>query len=276
MLVRCKKGRKLTPMKRCPHPLVWILPLLCLGLPLTGFAQSETPEVREFRAKSGSRLKAMIVGMDPSGKVLLQRYAPNAVPLNSLSEEDQAYIKEWQERHEKEKAWIREGARSETYKDLGLSILKDTLRTLDGDKWKVYEPKNPNNIQMVAYYFNKEHPEDGFVDDLSKSYEKMRERSDVVEVVYITLGTSDQAVRDYVKAKEFVFPVLNPASIGLVNNSIVANLFKGQYPQLVVVDRKGKTLIDSFRGKNEEPQLLDTLEQLEKMVRKAARTKPAP
>ncbi len=237
-------------------------------------AQETNPDVREFRSKSGSRLKAMIVGMDPSGKVLLQPYAPKAIPLASLSEEDQEYVRAWQKKHALTQEWVRQGERAEQYKDPGITLLKDTLRTLEGETWKPYEPRNVKNLQYVAYYFTKEHPDDEFIHDLSDSYEKMRNRSEVVEVVYITLGTSDQAVKNYVKEKEFAFPVLESASIGLVNSSIVGQLFKGAYPQLVVVDRKGNVQANSFRGKNETPQLIDTLEQLEKMVRRAPSPTP--
>lgn len=236
----------------------------------------ENPKVREFRSKSGAKLKAMIVGFDESGKVLLQRYAPNAVPLSSLNEEDQAFIKQWKERESLAAEWVREGELATYYQDPGVSLLNGTLRTLKEDgTWEPYQPKNPKNLQLVAYYFSKEHPDDKFIEELSDSYEKMRKRSDVVEVVYITLGTSDKAVKDYAKEKEFAFPVLDPASIGKVNSSVVGGLFKGAYPQMVVLDRKAAVKVDSFRGKDETPQLIDTLEQLEKMVRRASRETPA-
>lgn len=257
-------------------PFQWFLfPLIAVALATPSPAEEE-PEVREFRSKSGSRLKAIIVGVDPSGKVLLQRYAPTAVPLNSLSEEDQAFVEAWKERQAKEQKWIQNGELDEHYADPGISLLKGTLRTLENGNWKPYEPENVENLQLVAYYFSKEHPDDGFIHDLSRSYEKMRRRTDAVEVVYITLGTSDQAVRDYVKEKKLAFPVLDPASIGLINNSVVASLYKGAYPQMVVLDRSAAVKADSFRGNGETPKLGDTLDQLEDLVREAGRKKPSP
>lgn len=258
-------------MKAHRFPLA--VSLFCLTL-ILGKADSPAqapPEVREFRSQSGSRLKAMIIGMDPSGKALLQPYTAKAVPLNSLSEEDQAYINAWKERKAKEQSWIEEGEMASFYADPGVSLLRGNLRKLQDGNWQPYETANPVGLHYVAYYFSKEHLDDQFILEMSETYEKLRKRSDLFEIVYITLGTSDQAVKDYVKEKEFAFPVLDPSSIGVVNESVVGGLFKGSYPQMVVIDRKAAVQVDSFRGKDETPQLMDTLEQLEKLVIKATR-----
>lgn len=256
-------------MKR-PFPFLAI-PLaatLLFGGP--ALAQSP-PEVREFKSQSGSRLKAMILGIDDSGRVLLQPYSAKAVPLTSLSAEDQAFVEAWKQRKADEAQWIDEGERASYYRDPGVSLLNGTLRTLDGSAWKPYEPADPSNLRYVAYYFSREHPDDEFLDAVSEAYEKLRKKSELFEVVYITLGTSDQDVKDYAKSKEFAFPVFDPSSIGLINKSVVGGLFRGRYPQMVVVDRNAAVQVDSFRGKDETPQLLDTLEQFEEMVTKATR-----
>ena len=251
-------------------PHIWPRLFTLIALTSPCLAQV-SPEVREFRSKAGSRLKAMIVGVDDVGRVLLQRYAPTAVPLESLSEEDRAYVRAWQERQEKEQAWIREGRLNEQYQDPGLAILKDTLRTLEDDKWKPYAPENVDNLQLIAYYFTQEHPDDRFINLLSDAYVKLRRRTDVIEVVYVTLGNSEKAVRDYVKSKEFRFPVLDPAATGLLRTDVVGTLFKGSYPQLVVVDRKATVKADSSRGQDDPSQLTETLEQMKKLARAAAR-----
>ena len=55
------------------------------------------PSVHEFRSKSGSKMKAIVLGTDDSGKVLLQPYGPRAVPLESLHPDDQEFAKAEQE-----------------------------------------------------------------------------------------------------------------------------------------------------------------------------------
>lgn len=255
-------------------------PVILLGLAVTAFggvllAQESPEDVREFRSKSGTRMKAMVVGIDPSGKVLLQRYAPSAVSLKSLSPEDQAYVREWQERHAKEQEFIRDGWLNERYRDPGITILKGTMRTLEDGKWKPYEPANVENLRYVAYYFTKEWEEDRFIKSVSDTYKKLRKRYDTVEVVYLTLGKSDEAVRNYIEEKDVEFPVLDPSASGLLRTDAVGALFKGTYPQLVVVDRQANVKADSFVGKNEASTFSETLEAFEKLARDAAREQKA-
>ncbi|MFT5407096.1 MAG: hypothetical protein ACI9DF_005968 [Verrucomicrobiales bacterium] len=251
------------------------LAVAVLSMATIGHAQ-EAPEVREFKSKSGSKLKAMIIGMDDTGKALLQPYKPNAVPMNSLSKEDQVYIKEWKERQAKEKEWVRQGWLNEQYQDPGITILKDSMRTLEKDKWKPYEPQNIENLKIIAYYFTKEAREDKFISQVSETYKKLRKRTDVMEVVYVTLGASDKAVRDYVRSKELEFPVLDPSMMGLLRRDVVQSLFKGTYPQLVVIDRKANLLADSAPKKDERSKSTETLETFEKLVRAAMRDEKNP
>ncbi|MEN9023061.1 MAG: thioredoxin-like domain-containing protein [Verrucomicrobiales bacterium] len=234
------------------------------------------PSVHEFRSKSGSKMKAIVLGTDDSGKVLLQPYGPRAVPLESLHPDDQEFAKAEQERLTKEAEFIRQGWLDFHYADPGISVLKDSLRLLnkDGD-WVPYEPEDVQKLQYVAYYFTKEHDEDKFIGELSNAYRKMRKRSPHVEVVYISLGDSDKAVRDYVKLKKIEFPVYDPSLKGLLNQSAIITAFKGVYPQLVVVDRLALVKADSFKGRNEKSDHRGALDTLEKLIRDVIREEKA-
>ena len=238
--------------------------------------EKPAPKVHEFRSKSGSKMKAMVLGTDETGKVLLQPYAPRAVPLESLHPDDQEFAKSEQERLAKEAEFIRKGWLDFHYADPGISTLKDSLRLLSKDgEWVPYEPEDVEKLRYVAYYFNKEHDEDKFISELSDAYRKMRKRSPHIEVVYVSIGNSDQAVRDYVKLKKFEFPVYDPRLRGLLNQSPIITTFKSVYPQLVVVDRLAQVKADSFKGRNEKSDYRGALETLEKLVRDATREEKA-
>ena len=235
-----------------------------------------TPTVHEFRSKSGTKMKAMVLGTDASGKLLLQPYAPKAVPLESLRPEDQAFAKAEQARLAKEAEFIRQGWLNFNYADPGINIMKDSLRLLSKEgKWVPYEPEDVQKLRYVAYYFNKEHDKDKFISELSDAYKKMRKRSPHVEVVYVSIGDSDKAVREYVKAKKFEFPVYDPSLGGLLSQSAAMASFKNVYPQLVVMDRLAHVKADSFKGRNEDPDHRGALEILEKLVREASREEKA-
>jgi hypothetical protein len=64
--------------------------------------------------------------------------------------------------------------------------------------------------------------------------------------------------------------------MGLLRRDVVQTLFKGTYPQLVVIDRKANVLADSNRGKDERSQYVETLEMMEKLVRTALREEKNP
>jgi hypothetical protein len=255
----------------------WISLITLSATVLIATGDERSPaKVHEFRSKSGSKMKAIVLGTDDSGKVLLQPYAPKAVPLESLHPDDQAFAKAEQERLAKEAEFIRQGWLDLHYADQGISTLKDSLRLLSKDgEWVPYEPEDVEKLRYVAYYFNKEHEEDKFIAELSDAYRKMRKRSPHVEVVYVSIGNSDKAVRDYVKSKKFEFPVYDPRLRGLLNQSPIISTFKSVYPQLVVVDRQAQVKADSFKGRNEKSDHRGALETLEKLVREASRAEKA-
>lgn len=255
----------------------WISLITLFATVLTSSGDEDpNPSVHEFRSKSGSKMKAIVLGTDASGKVLLQPYAPKAVPLESLRPEDQEFAKAEQERLTKEAEFIRQGWLDFNYADPGINVLKDAMRLLSKDgNWVPYEPADVRKLQYVAYYFTKEADDDKFLSQLSDSYKKMRKRSPHVEVVYISLGDSDKAVREYVKSTKFEFPVYDPSLKGLLKQSSVSSAFKGTYPQLVVMDRLAQVKADSFKGRDERSDRRGALDTLEKLVRDATREEKA-
>lgn len=254
----------------------WIILISFLTAAHLAWGDEEKPSanVHEFRSKSGTTMKATVLGLDEDGKVLLQPHTPRAVAMESLRPEDQEFVKAEQERLTKEAEFIRQGWLDLNYADPGISILKDSMRLLGKDgKWEPYEPKDVTQLEYVAYYFNKEFPEDRFIEQLSSAYKKLRKRSPHVEVVYISIGDSDKAVRDYVESKKFEFPVYDPSLKGLLRTSPIMSHFKNVYPQLIVVDRQGQLKANSFKGANERSDARGTLDTLEKLARETARKK---
>ncbi len=243
---------------------------------VTAQEEAKTPEnVHEFQSKKGTKLRALVIGVDDDGNALLQRYSPTKVPLKSLSDEDQAFLNQWKIDHAKEVAWVKDARLTELYKDPGIRAIKGNLRFLDDDEWVVHEPKDPNDLQFVVYYFSQEPEQDGVIGGLSDLYKKLSKRSNHVECVYMSLGSGDKKVKDYVAREGFEFPVMVPSqSITVMRTDpIVSSLFKGTYPQLVVVDRRGQVIADSFRTKEDNGHFSDALNTLEKKVREFQRSK---
>ncbi len=252
--------------------------LLALSIALPGsFAQDETPpEVQEWRSKKGSKLKAMILDVDEGGTITFQTYKPTKVPLKALREEDQAAVRAWQKRQAQEKEWIRQGYLTEVYKDPAMSILKESLRKVEKGKLVPYEPKNAENLQVIAFYFNKEFPDDQFINVLSDAYRKLHRRTDTFEVVYVTLGNSEKDVISYIEQKKVEFPVLDPVVANAIRRHTVGQRFKGTYPQLVVVNRMADLLADSNKDNENKSQFQDALEGMEDAVKKAMREQKNP
>ena len=221
----------------------------------------------------------LVVGVDDDGNALLQRYRPTKVPLKSLSDEDQAFLKQWKHDHAKEMAWIKDARLTEQYRDPGIRDLKGSLVFLDDGEWVPYEPESPEDLQFVVYYFSQE-PDpgtDGVIQGVSDLYKKLQKRSNHVEIVYFTLGSPDKKVKAYAAAEKFEFPVMLPNLAHLARRAdpIASSLFKGTYPQLVVVDRKGQMIADSFQSKEKNGNYAEALNTLEKRLREFQRGKKA-
>lgn len=88
-----------------------LLPLLCLT-PLSAQTTGQDQELRVFKGNNGKEIKAALIDKnDTSATLLLENKRRAVVPLTSLSEADQEYIKSWS----KEKALFLQ-------KCLGLSV----------------------------------------------------------------------------------------------------------------------------------------------------------
>lgn len=86
--------------------------LLCALSPLMAQESTTGQEVRVFKGANGKEIKAALIDKDDtSATLLLENKRRAVVPLTSLSEDDQKYIKEWS----KEKAYFLQ-------KCLGLSV----------------------------------------------------------------------------------------------------------------------------------------------------------
>lgn len=105
--------------------LLAIMSLLC---PLLAGA-----EIRTFTNSAGKKIQAELIGMDEGVAVLKLGNGRSAkVPLKSLSEGDQAYVKSW---HEENKNKVRAG-------DLRLTIEKNTERLKESPSGKKDKGKN--------------------------------------------------------------------------------------------------------------------------------------
>ena len=249
--------------------------LLMMGLLGTSIAEetpASAPERRDFRSKSGKKLTASIAGFDADGKVLLQPSEPRAVPLTSLHADDQAYIKEWQELKEKEAEFIREGWLNYHYTDPAIKILKGNMRLLGkDDQWEPYSPTDITQVKYIGYYFSNEFPEDSFIKQVSDSYRRLKKRSPHIEVVYISYGETNKALKEYIKDKKLEMPILDLTARSQLRSDMVGSLFKRVVPQFVVVDRQGQVKADSHKGKDERADLKGTLDTLEKLAKEAVR-----
>ena len=142
------------------------------------------PEIREFKSQSGSRLKAMILGIDDAGRVLLQPYSAKAVPLSSLSEEDQTFIKAWQNLDKfngkaKLSSWLHR---------IASNLVIDKLR--QKHKWNE-EPLNDQDWSEQQIWQDQHE-----LLDLDKALLGLSDRSRAVVILYEYLGYKHQEIAE--------------------------------------------------------------------------------
>lgn len=229
-------------------------------------------DVREWRSR-GKTLEAMILGVE-GNNVILQPYSPVKVPLGSLSEADQAFAKAWKERHQKEQELLAKARLAEIYSAEGIKPLQGNLTKLDLTdrvaKMEKYEIEKPENLRVIGYYFsNASAPNDRYLPQVNETYGRLRKRTDVFEIIYVSMDDSDKALEASVKGNGVAFPVFDFV-LGR-RTPFFGTIFKRVVPQLVIVDTSGKVLADSFSDQNSPPNFVETLKVLEREVRAARR-----
>jgi hypothetical protein len=113
--------------------LLAIMSLLC---PLLASA-----EIRTFTNAAGKKIKAELIGMEEGAAVLKLANGRTAkVPLKSLSEGDQSYVRSW---YEENKNKVRAG-------DLRLTIKKNTERLKESPSGKKDKGRNNNKNNKIS------------------------------------------------------------------------------------------------------------------------------
>lgn len=251
--------------------MICLLSIVTASLPGSLWAQ-DPGDVREWRSR-GKSVEAMILGVE-GNQVILQPYSPVKVPLESLSESDQAFAKAWQERHQKDQELLAQARLAEIYSAEAIKPLQGNLTKLDRSErvaeLEKYEIEKPENLRVIGYYFsNAGAPNDRYLPEVNKTYTRLRKRTNVFEIIYVSVDDSEKALEASIKGNGVEFPVFDFVLGRRI--PFFGTIYKGMIPQLVIVDKDGKVLADSLVAKDSPPNFAEALKVLEKQVRIARR-----
>ncbi len=251
--------------------LIGFLAGLTGGMAATAVEPSEADDYRLWKDTRGKAVKAKIVGVE-DGKVILAPPVKNLeVPLSSLSPEDRALAEAWAKRASEDRSLLDNARLDQIFNTPILKALRGSLYKFADGKLEPYAIEQPEELKWVAVYYTQSH-DDQFVASLSKSYERLRRRTPAFEMVMISFDATEAAMLKYMKDEGVTFPVIDlvlgkrgvsPEIQQAFNQKIV--------PQLTIFDTAGQVLATSYKSDEDRTQILDTLDELEKLLRSARR-----
>ncbi|HUF61568.1 MAG TPA: hypothetical protein VMN36_05785 [Verrucomicrobiales bacterium] len=254
-----------------PVALIVFLLGLAGGTVVRAADLSETDDYRFWKDTRGKSVKAKIVGVE-DGKVILTPPVKNLeVPLSSLSPEDRALAEAWAKRASEDRNLLDNARLDQIFNTPVLKALRGSLHKVVDGKLEPYTIEQPAELKWVAVYYTQSH-DDQYVTSLSKAYERLRRRSVAFEMVMLSFDANEAAMLKYMDDREVTFPVIDLVLAKRRVSPEIQQAFNGKIvPQLTIFDTAGQVLATSYKSDEDRVQILDTLDELEKLLRSARR-----
>ena len=213
---------------------------------------------REWSNTAGKKIQADFVevkGAEGAEVVVLKMAGGKTykVPLNQLSDADQSFAKEQAKTAAASPpAAATSAATAAGAADSKPSIFKDMLKgklvALEGKRVSKYDiAEEP---EFYAFYFSASWcgPCKAFTPKLAEFYKANDGKKKDFEVILVSHDNDEQSMEDYIKEDAMPWPAVSFRNIAKLEK-IAAYCGKG-IPCLVLVDREGNVVSDSYDGQN--------------------------
>jgi len=216
-----------------------LLPIACLFL-------AATTQAREWTNASGKTIEAELVRIDgaPGAEIAVLKMPGGKVynvPLNTLSEADQAFAKE----QASSKAATTSAAKPPSkFKEM----LEGKLVALDGKRVTKYtmaaEP------DYYAFYFSAHWcpPCRAFTPKLVDFYNQQPGKKQQFEIIFVSNDSDEKMMEAYMTEDAMPWPAIDYRSTERMKE--IQKYSGDGIPCLVLVDREGKVLSHSYEGEN--------------------------
>ncbi len=200
-------------------------------------------EERTWKNSDGKEITGSLKAVNDGKAVLDIKGREFSVPIASLSEADQTFIKEWQTKAE-ESAKVEEEAAG------GGSLVKELdgkLVVLEGRKVVPFSVENPGKIEVIAFYSSASWcpPCQAFSPDLVRKYKSLKRKYDNFELVLLSADRNREDWEGYLKDHKMPFPSVE---FGKPFGSLGSGKNTNGIPNILIKSADGKVLDDASKG----------------------------
>lgn len=196
---------------------------------------------RDWTNVNGVTIQAELV--EVKGEVVVLRIADGTthdVPMALLSAADQSFAKESQT------VATKAPAAAEPRPSIFKEMLEGKLVALDGKRVAKYEMTQ--EPLYYAFYFSAHWcpPCRAFTPKLVEFYNTQAGRKKNFEIIFVSSDNDERSMEEYIKGDAMPWPAIAYRSVGRMKE---IKKYSGRgIPRLVLVDREGKVISDSYEG----------------------------
>jgi nucleoredoxin len=199
--------------------------------------------LRTWTSRTGSGIEAHFVKQEYAMVYLTKEDGGSVkIRLSELSSEDRAYVKE--AKKSKPQAAATKVAKNDS---VFAKLLDKNLVSVQGKKVESHEMTT--NPEYYAFYFSASWcgPCRRFTPQLVDFYNKQKDLAEFCEVILVSADQNQKAMEQYMAGAKMPWPALSHDKAG---SREVRQYAGGGIPCLVLVDKKGKVVSDSYiKGK---------------------------
>lgn len=219
-------------------------------------------ESRQWTNRDGKSLTGELKAVNGDQATLLIGGRQFDIAIATLSDADQAFIKEWQA------TAATQADPAKAYDTPVMKALEGNLLKLEGRRLSDFALASPEKIEVIAFYSSASWcgPCHAFTPNLSRTYESLKKKYDNFELVLLSADDDKGAWEEYVKEYRMPFPVLDHGAsreAATLKASRNANFI----PSIHILARDGTVLDDASGGASA------SLRKLEEILKERAQKK---
>ena len=240
-------------------------PVLALGI-LALLSTALFAVEREWTDLTGTKITAELAAVEGGQAVLLMKGKEYRVLLETLSDADREFVREWQGAREKTAASAETGEVAAPPQSELLAAMQGALVRLEGRQLVPHEIPNPEKIKVVAFYSSASWcgPCQAFSPKLAKEYKSLKRKHENFEVVLLTSDREREAWEEYIREHKMPFPSVDFEKAS-IKDKLASGKNYGYIPSLLIKTVEGKVLDDASNGAEA------SLEHLEDILREYAK-----